>query len=85
MQDLDLSLYLLLLDWFEDFDDTFLIVGDIDTLEYLRILASTYSYHNTLESGLLRGKDGAKRTDLPDYLVVLQHPPGDIYTVIVPV
>jgi hypothetical protein len=43
LQDLDLSLNLLLLDGLQDLDDAFLIVGDIDSLEDFRILPSPYT------------------------------------------
>jgi hypothetical protein len=33
LQDLDLSLYLLLLDRLENLDDTFLVVNDVDAFE----------------------------------------------------
>jgi len=39
LQDLDLPLDLLLLDRFQCFDDTLLIVGDVDRLEDLAVLA----------------------------------------------
>ena len=40
LQDLDFSLYLLLLDGLEDFDDAFLVVDDIDALEDLRVFSA---------------------------------------------
>ena len=40
LEDFDLSLYFLLLDRFEDLDDTLLVVGDINALEHLRVFAS---------------------------------------------
>src|SRR5205085_8675750 len=39
LQDLDLALYLLLLDRLEDLDDTFLVVYHVDALKHLRVLA----------------------------------------------
>src|ERR1700710_1383884 len=42
LQDLDLPLYLLLLDRLEHFDDTFLVVDDIDALKDFRVLSTTY-------------------------------------------
>lgn len=41
LQDLDLSLYLLLLHRLEHLDDTLLIIGDIDALKYFRVLSTT--------------------------------------------
>lgn len=41
LEDLDLSLDLLLLDRLENLDDTFLIVDDVDALEHLGVLSST--------------------------------------------
>jgi hypothetical protein len=41
LQDLDLALYFLLLDGFEDLNDTFLIVGDVDALEDFRVFTPT--------------------------------------------
>ena len=35
LQDLDLALYLLFLDWLQDFDDTFLIVDNVDPFKDL--------------------------------------------------
>jgi len=43
LQDLDLTLDLLLLHRFQDLDDTFLVVDDIDAFEDLRVLSSTCS------------------------------------------
>lgn len=40
LKNLDLSLNLLLLDRLENLDDTFLIVDDIDALEYLGVFSS---------------------------------------------
>lgn len=40
LQDLDLSLDLLLLDRLEDLDDTFLVVDDVDTFEDFRVLST---------------------------------------------
>jgi hypothetical protein len=42
LQDLDLSLDLLLLDWFQYFDDAFLIGGDIDSFKDFRVLSTSY-------------------------------------------
>lgn len=42
LQDLDLALYLLLLDGLEDLDDTFLVVDDVDTLKDLGIFAPAW-------------------------------------------
>lgn len=39
MENLDLSLDLLLLDGLEHLDDTFLVVDDVDALKYLGILS----------------------------------------------
>lgn len=41
LQDLDLALYLLLLDGLQDFDDTLLIVGDINAFEDFRVFTPT--------------------------------------------
>lgn len=41
LEDLDLALYLLLLDGLEDFDDAFLVIDDVYALEDFRILSST--------------------------------------------
>ena len=43
LQDLDFALYLLLLDGFQDLDDAFLVVDDVDALEDLRVLSSPCS------------------------------------------
>ena len=40
LQNLDLALYLLLLDRLEDFDDAFLVVDDVDALKHLRVLSA---------------------------------------------
>jgi hypothetical protein len=40
LQDLDLTLYLLLLDRLEDLDDAFLVVDHIDALKNLRVLSA---------------------------------------------
>jgi hypothetical protein len=40
LQDLDLALYLLLLDGLEDLDDAFLVVNDVDALEDLGVFAA---------------------------------------------
>jgi hypothetical protein len=40
LQNLNLALYLLLLDGLEDFDDAFLVVDDVDALEYLRVFTA---------------------------------------------
>jgi len=40
LQDLDLALYLLLLDGLENLDDAFLVVDDIDAFEDLRVLSA---------------------------------------------
>jgi hypothetical protein len=42
LQDLDLSLYLLLLGRLEDLDNTLLMVGDFDTFKDLRVLPTAY-------------------------------------------
>jgi hypothetical protein len=39
LQDLDLALYLLLLDRLQDFDDAFLVVDDVDALKDLRVFS----------------------------------------------
>ncbi len=41
LQDLDLALYLLLLDRLEHLDDAFLVVDDVDALEHLRVFSSS--------------------------------------------
>lgn len=46
LKDLDFSLNLLLLDWFQDFDDAFLVVGDVDAFKYFRILSPANLPHN---------------------------------------
>lgn len=40
LENLDLSLDLLLFDWLENLDNTLLVVGDIDALENFRVLAT---------------------------------------------
>lgn len=40
LQNLDLSLDLLLFDWFEDFDDTFVVGLYVDTFKHFRVLSS---------------------------------------------
>lgn len=69
LKDLDLALDLLFLDRLEDLDDALLIVDDIDTLEHLGILSSTYraavSIHNTFtigESSRSESKRGSPET-----------------------
>lgn len=42
LQDLDLALYLFLLDGLEDLDDTFLVVDDVDALKDLGVFASAW-------------------------------------------
>ena len=41
LQDLDLSFYLLLLNWFEDLDHAFLVVNHVDAFEDLAVLSAT--------------------------------------------
>lgn len=41
LQNLDLSLDLFLLDRFEDFDDTFLVIDDVDAFKDFGVFAST--------------------------------------------
>jgi hypothetical protein len=41
LEDLDFSLYFLLLDRLEDFNNAFLVVDDIDPLEYFRVFPSS--------------------------------------------
>lgn len=43
LKNLDLTLNLLLLNWFEDLDDTLLVVDHIDALEDFRVLSTAYS------------------------------------------
>ena len=43
LQDLDLPLYLLFLDWFQNLDDALLVVGDVDPFKDLRVLAPSCS------------------------------------------
>lgn len=42
LENLDLTLDLLLLDRLKDLDNTFLVIDDIDALEHFRIFAATY-------------------------------------------
>ena len=42
LEDLDLSLDLLLLDWLKNLDDTLLVVGDVDAFEDLGVLSTAY-------------------------------------------
>lgn len=42
LQDLDLALYLLLLDGLEHLDDAFLVVDNIDAFEHLGVFAATW-------------------------------------------
>lgn len=42
LENLDFSLYLLLLDGLEDLDDAFLVVDDVDALEHLRVLSPAW-------------------------------------------
>ena len=46
LKDFDFSFDFLLLDRFEDFDNTFLIIGDINALENFRVLAPSNFPHN---------------------------------------
>jgi hypothetical protein len=64
LEDLDLTLYLLLLDRLQDLDDTFLVVGDIDALEYLRVLSAAFKNISICTSFLLTGC----RCDAPIFL-----------------
>lgn len=48
LQDLNLPLDFLLLDWFEDFDDAFVVVGDVDSLKDFRVLAPSNLPHNLI-------------------------------------
>ena len=48
LQDLDLSLYLLLLDGLEDLDDAFLVVGNVDAFEDFRVLSPAYMSYQHL-------------------------------------
>jgi hypothetical protein len=41
LQDFDFPLYLLLFDGFEDFDDAFLVVGDVDSLKDFGIFSTS--------------------------------------------
>lgn len=52
LENLDFTLYLLLLDGFEDFDDAFLVVDNIDAFEDFGVLSSTcMSRHVVSKSG----------------------------------
>lgn len=44
LEDLDLTLDLLLLDRLEDLDDAFLVVDDVDAFEYLGVLPAAYHW-----------------------------------------
>ena len=86
LQDLDLPLDLLLLDRLQHLDDALLVVDDIDAFEDFRVFPSPCN------AGLIlvytRGIEDAQMqalTDFAYYLVVLQHAPGDVHAVIVPV
>src|SRR5579859_6407390 len=52
LKDLDFSLDLLLLDWFEDFDDAFLVVGDVDAFKHFGILSPPNLPHNLVVIGV---------------------------------
>jgi hypothetical protein len=64
LQDLDLALYLLLLNRLQDLDDAFLVVDDVDALKNLGVFPAA---------------------NLADHLIVLEHAPGDVDRVVVPV
>jgi hypothetical protein len=46
LENFDFSANLLLLDWFEDFDDAFLLIDDIDALEDFAVLSTTNLANN---------------------------------------
>jgi len=48
LKDFDFSLDFLFLDRFQDLDDTFFIVCDVDSFEYLRVLTSSNLPHNLI-------------------------------------
>ena len=50
LQDLDLALYLLLLDGLEDLDDAFLVVDDVDALKNFRVLSAAWPVKVSLGS-----------------------------------
>lgn len=104
LENLDLSLNLLFLHGLENLDDTFLIVDDVDALEYLGVLSSAYNRTESANSrsgsvptvqgaaaGGYRhpsgemGSNQARFTYLANNLVVLQHAPRNVDTIIVPI
>lgn len=48
LENFDFSLDLLLLNGLQHLDHAFLVVDDVNTLEYLRVFASTYQYAHRL-------------------------------------
>lgn len=78
LQDLDLTLDLLLLDRLEDLDDAFLVVDDVDAFEHLGVFPPSCVVSIDLSSP-------DELTYLAHNLVVFQDPPRHIHAVIVPV
>jgi hypothetical protein len=76
LQDFDLSLYLLLLDRLQDFDDAFLVVDDIDPLEYFRVFPSSYRVYCQPPAGPFYTEGFmALLTNLSHHFVILQYTP----------
>ena len=78
LKNFDLSFDLLLFDGLEDFDDALVVVGDVDGLEYLGILAST-QLSNKLPQKFIVGKSCSA------YLIIVLISPFDNMTLVVPV
>lgn len=87
LKDLNFSLYLLLLDRLEDFDDAFLVVDDVDSLEYFRVFSTACSswYQFMVPVKTAVGGSKGARTYFPNNFIVLQHAPRDVDAIIVPV
>jgi hypothetical protein len=76
LQNLDLALYLLLLDGLEDLDDAFLVVNDVDALEDLGVFAAACNEKRSAVRVRVGEQGQCKRTNFPHDLVVFQDSPA---------
>jgi len=92
LEDFDLALDLLLFDGFEDFDDAFLVVDDVEAFEDFGVFAAAWlnCVSGLLLLDILRqcaiySFAWESHTDLAHDLVVLQHAPANVHAVVIPV
>lgn len=61
LQDLDLTLDFLLLNWLENLDHAFLVVDNVDTLEYLAVF--TTACGRLVKAACLRERPGGRESE----------------------